>query len=125
MTQGQFKSLNEKKDTILESTKSSSNFVYMLKSHQDNVKTLINDNARMLAASTKAVEASMKTVQETTEKVKKLLTAVTKFMVDFRTSSNQNTEVPTKLSQVSKPFYRLKKKLFLMFVPTSELIMSR
>lgn len=104
MTQGQFKSLNEKQDTILESTKSSSNSVYMLKSHQATIKTLIKENARMLVASTKAVEASVKTVQETTEKVKKLLTAVTKFMVDFRTSSNQNTEVPKKLSQVSEPF---------------------
>lgn len=47
------------------------------------VDMLTKENAKVLADSTRIIQASEKTIAETTEKVKKLHDDVTKFMADF------------------------------------------
>lgn len=66
MTRRQFKQLNEKLDSILESSKSSSNYEYILKSHQATVEMLRKANAKVLDESTKAIQAFEKTITATT-----------------------------------------------------------
>lgn len=56
------------------------------------VDMLTKENAKVLADSTRIIQASEKTIAETTEKVKKLHDDVTKFMADFWRSSDENTE---------------------------------
>lgn len=84
-------------DTLLESSKSSSNSEYSFKSHKALIETLTKEHAKNLGNSTKAVENSEKTVRETTEKVEKLLSDVTQFMAEFQKSSDQNTAFANKV----------------------------
>lgn len=92
MTQGQFKQLNAKLDTILESSITLSNYKFMLKSHRPMVEILTKENVKVLADATKNIQASELTISDVTTKVGKLHQEVTKFMDDFRRSSNENTE---------------------------------
>lgn len=92
MTRGQFKQLNEKLDSILASSQSASNYESMLKSYRATIEMLTKVNEKVLEESTKAIQASEKTISETTAKVEKLHDEVMKFMVEFRCSSDENTE---------------------------------
>lgn len=67
---GKFKDLNEKLDMILESTKSSSSFEYMLASHRALIETLTKEHDANLAKSIKVVEDYEKTCKEMTKKLK-------------------------------------------------------
>ncbi|CAI9281048.1 unnamed protein product [Lactuca saligna] len=60
MMKGQFKSLNEKLDTLLESSKTSSNTAYSYESVKSLIETFTKEHAKSLDASTKAVENSEK-----------------------------------------------------------------
>lgn len=71
MTQGQFKQLNAKLDSILESSVTSSNYVFMLKSHKAIVEMLTKENEKVLAESTKILQALEKTISNRTKKVEK------------------------------------------------------
>lgn len=62
MKKGMFKQLKAKLDTLLESSKGSSNQEYMLKSYQATIEMLTKENAKVLAESTKAMETSEKTI---------------------------------------------------------------
>lgn len=73
MTKGQFKALNTKLDSLLESTKDSSINEYSLASFKALFETI---NKEHKTKSNKAVESSEKMVRETTEKVAKLLSDV-------------------------------------------------
>ena len=97
MTIGQFEALNQKLDTLLESSKSSSNIAYSFEAHKALIETLAKEHAKSIDASTKAVENSEKTVHETTEKVEKLFADVTQFMKGFRSSYNKYTIVANKV----------------------------
>lgn len=68
MTQGQFKQLSAKLDSILESSVTSSNYEFMLKSHRKMVEMLTQANVNVLEDSTKAIQAFEKTIAETTKK---------------------------------------------------------
>lgn len=72
MTRGNFKQLNEKLDSLLESSKSSSNSEDILKSHQATVEMLTKENEKVLEDSSKAIQALEKTISEMIEKVEKL-----------------------------------------------------
>lgn len=77
MMKGQFKVLNDKLDTLLKSSKSSSNSEYSFESHKALIETLKKENAKNLAYSTKVIENTEKIVRETAEKVEKRLSNVT------------------------------------------------
>ena len=97
MTKEQFKTLNEKLDTLLESSKTSTNTEYTYECVKAIIATFTKKHAKSLDASTKVVENSEKTIHEATEKVEKLVNEVTKFMVDFRWSLDKNTEATNKI----------------------------
>lgn len=89
MTKGQFKALNEKLDTLIESPKTFPSTEYSYESVKTLIDTFNKEHAKSLDASTKAVENSEKTIHEVTKKVEKLVHDVTEFMVDSRHSSNK------------------------------------
>lgn len=91
MTKGKVKQLNEKLDSILESSISSSNYEFVLKSYRTTVEMLTKSNTKVLKDSIKANHASEKTFSEMTAKVEILHAKVTIFMDDFRHSSDENT----------------------------------
>lgn len=99
MTKGQFKKLNEKLNSLLESSKysSSSNWEYMMTTHKATVEMLTKEYAKVLEDSSKAITASEKTILDTTAKVEKLRKEVTTFIAEFRTSSESNTEAVNKV----------------------------
>ena len=66
MTKGQFKTPDEKLDSLLESSKSFSNIEYTLESHKSLIEALTKEHVQNLADSKTAVENSEKTVHETT-----------------------------------------------------------
>lgn len=70
MTQGQFKQLSAKLDSILESFVTSSNYEFMLKSDRKMVEKFTHENAKVLAESTNEIQVSEKTIANTTEKLK-------------------------------------------------------
>ena len=67
MTQGQFKHINSKLDSILESSLATSNYEFMLKSHRATVETLTKENVKVLEDLTKEIKASEKAIADTTE----------------------------------------------------------
>lgn len=73
MTKRQLKPLNEKLDTLIESSKASLSSEYSHNSYKSLFETLTKEHVVNLAASTKFIENSEKTVCETTKKVDKLL----------------------------------------------------
>lgn len=83
MTQGKFKQPSAKLDSILESSVTSSNYEFMLKSHRSTVLRHTKENAKVLAESTKAIQASEQTIADATVKVEKLYAEVTQFMLGF------------------------------------------
>lgn len=83
MTKGQFKTLNERLYTLLESSKTSSTSEYSIESVKALIETLTKEHAKSLDASAKAVENSEKTIREITKKVEKPFADVTYFMEDF------------------------------------------
>lgn len=99
MTKGQFKVLNEKLDTLLSTSKSSSNSEYSLESHKALIETLTKEHAKTHANSKNVFEISEKTVWETTEKSQK-----NKFLIlrsSWRTSGPlwiETLKLQTKLS---------------------------
>lgn len=69
----------------------------MIKSHQATYEMLTKENAKALAESTNATEASKKTIRDTTEQVAKINVEVTKFMSGFQSSSYLNTAAANKV----------------------------
>lgn len=93
MTKGWFKKPNDKLDSILESSNqsSSSKWDYKLTSHKAIMEMLTSTNAKVLKEATKVIQALGKKISKTNAKVKKLHQEVKDFMMDFRTSSHNNT----------------------------------
>lgn len=56
ITQGQFKTLNEKLDSLLQSSKSSSTYKYLFESHKAVIETLTKELTKNIDKSTKAAE---------------------------------------------------------------------
>ncbi|XP_023762192.1 cell wall protein DAN4-like [Lactuca sativa] len=97
ITKGQLKALNEKMDSLLESTKASSHSDYSQEAVKAFFETLTKEHFANLDKTNQAIENSASVCKETTEKVDKLLSDVKTFMVDYQTSLESNT---TKANQV-------------------------
>ncbi|CAI9291295.1 unnamed protein product [Lactuca saligna] len=95
-TKGKFKSLIDKLDTLLESSKTSSSSQYSFDSVNALIKTFTKEHASTIQAFTKAVENCHRVVREMAEKVEKLLANATKFMEEFCSSSENNTATANK-----------------------------
>lgn len=91
ISKGQFKVLNTNLDSLLESSKASSNNDYSQASIKAFLNTLTKQNSVNLALTNKVVVDTEKIYNETTPKVEKLLSDVTTFMGDFKTSFETNT----------------------------------
>lgn len=97
ITKSQFMVLQDKLDSLIESSKSSSNLEYSIESYKAFLETVTIEHASKLAKTNKFVEDSQHTFKDSTEKVEKLLSDVQTLMGEFKVPSESNTATVNKV----------------------------
>ncbi|CAI9291697.1 unnamed protein product [Lactuca saligna] len=97
VTQGKLKAINDRLDSLLQSSKASSTEDYSQATIKSFLETLMNEHSANLEKTNKAVNSSASVCIQTTEKVDKLITDTCEFMEKFQSSLESNT---TKANEV-------------------------